>query len=206
MCIFSQAVEHVAGTKIFARVLGDEQLLAYEMSFGAVGDLAMVLPLPVQREGAGAEVRFIDLSRYPELFGELSRLFAAPLAFGGPIGRVAHDAPQTLVVHQVGAFEASYVPTRSDFGRLDPRFQLDPAVWDALPVRSITSSTASSTGSRGGVGFGSALPSRFVTIRWSGAPGCSTRRCLVFGSGCWASCPMKTSGPALAARALDRGD
>jgi hypothetical protein len=38
-----------------------------------------------------------------------------------------------LVVHEVGSFEASFVPTRHDFSRLDPRFNLPDEVWQALP-------------------------------------------------------------------------
>lgn len=38
-----------------------------------------------------------------------------------------------LVVHSVGSFEASYVPTRADFSRLDRRFHLPEEVWDGLP-------------------------------------------------------------------------
>src|SRR5690606_14273302 len=39
----------------------------------------------------------------------------------------------TLVVHRVGSFEASYVPSRAEFARLDPRFRMSDEVWDALP-------------------------------------------------------------------------
>ena len=39
MCIFTGPVQ-VAGTRIFARVDGEEQLLAYQMEFAAAGDLA----------------------------------------------------------------------------------------------------------------------------------------------------------------------
>jgi hypothetical protein len=130
--MFSQAVQHVAGTKIFARLDGDEQLLAYEMSFGAAGDLAMVLPVPVRQDLAPSALRFVDLSGYPELFSELARLFPRPQAFGGPIALMGRAQP-ALEVHRVGAFEASYVPAPADFARLDRRFQLDATVWDALP-------------------------------------------------------------------------
>ena len=37
-----------------------------------------------------------------------------------------------LVVHEVGSFEASFVPTRRDFSRLDQRFRLPDDVWQAL--------------------------------------------------------------------------
>lgn len=103
-------------------------------SFAAVGELAMILPLPVP-PGAGEDaVRFIDLSRYPSLFVDLERAFVLPPpklrhAFLGFVPR-----PATLVVHDVGDFEASYVPTLADFARLDGRFRLPRALWGRLPA------------------------------------------------------------------------
>src|SRR5690606_38691297 len=41
---------------------------------------------------------------------------------------------QTLVVHEVGSFIASYVPTRADFTRLDARFRLPSVLFDAVPA------------------------------------------------------------------------
>ncbi|MCA9617828.1 MAG: hypothetical protein KC731_02335 [Myxococcales bacterium] len=131
MCIFSQPVERVAGTSIFARKADGWQWLAYEMTFAALGDLAMVLPLPVLPGSGEHTVSFIDLSSCPDFFDALRRLFAMPLAygsFGAPQARAA-----TLEVHQVGDFEASYVPSVTDFVRLDDRFRLSPAVWQQLP-------------------------------------------------------------------------
>jgi hypothetical protein len=37
-------------------------------------------------------------------------------------------------VHQVGAFEASFIPDLTAFGRLDPRFRLADGVWQQLPA------------------------------------------------------------------------
>lgn len=134
MCCFSQPVEWVAGTRIFARPSGrGTQLLAYAMNFSAAGDLAMILPLPVP-PGAGEDaVRFIDLSGYGGLFDDLAAGFpvewTADVARGGPVPPPAAK----LAVHDVGRFEASFVPTIADFGRLDERFRLPGRVWDALP-------------------------------------------------------------------------
>jgi len=36
-------------------------------------------------------------------------------------------------VQVVGSFDASFVPTRADFARLDPRFRLDDRAWAQLP-------------------------------------------------------------------------
>src|SRR5262245_27166746 len=123
MCIFSQQVHHVGGTSIFARRRGPAtQVLVYEMRVGAAVDLAMVLPLPVPPRPAEDAVRFIDLERYPLFFedmrgafGEESVLDAAP---------ITAPSSNPLAVQQVGAFEASFVPTIADFARLDPRFTL----------------------------------------------------------------------------------
>jgi hypothetical protein len=133
MCIFSQHVEHVAQTKIFARAEGGEQLLAYEMAYSALGDLAMVLPVPVVPGSGEQAMRFIDLSLYPDIFRDLSKLFPEAVMAGvsGSFSRSA-QAP-TLIVHQVGSFEASFVPTLADFARLDPRFRLPAEVWTELP-------------------------------------------------------------------------
>lgn len=132
MCCFSGRVESVAATKIFARASdGARQLLAYEMSFAAAGDVAMILPLPVPPRPREDAVRFIALDQYRGFFGDLER--------GWPVSRgataVAGGFPvQKLEVVDVGDFEASFVPSRADFDRLDARFQLPTEVWDALPA------------------------------------------------------------------------
>jgi hypothetical protein len=142
MCIFTiEEAEAqrllVTATRIFARLDGADQLLAYQMTFAAGRDVAMVLPIPV-RPGLGDDaVRFIDLSDCDDLFDRLERLFPAEaeaelsllLSRGGGYGE-----QQTLTVHRVGAFEASYVPAIADFSRLDRRFRLPDQVWDALPA------------------------------------------------------------------------
>jgi hypothetical protein len=51
------------------------------------------------------------------------------LAFGG---MPAPRAAPKLVVHQVGKFEASFVPSPKDFSRLDARFRMPPGVLDKL--------------------------------------------------------------------------
>jgi hypothetical protein len=42
------------------------------------------------------------------------------------------DMP-TLKVHEVGSFEASFVPHLRDFARLDSRFRLPDQVWEQMP-------------------------------------------------------------------------
>ncbi len=136
MCIFSGHVEHVGATQIFARrVSGQRQALIYSMEFAAANELAMVLPLPVPPGSAEHAVEFVDLSDYSELFVDLKRAFPEPVSRGTAVlGWASGAAPQApLPVVAVGEFEASFVPRIADFQRLDPRFQLDPRVWHALP-------------------------------------------------------------------------
>ena len=52
MCCFSQPVESVSHTRIFARSAAEgQQFLVYEMKLAAKSDLAMILPLPVPARG-----------------------------------------------------------------------------------------------------------------------------------------------------------
>lgn len=125
MCCFTRPVSHVGSTRIFARRLPDgRQLLVYAMSVAAAEDLAMVLPLPV---GPGG-LRFLDLSAEPDLFAALDACFPALAT----LGRGPAPQPAPLPVERVGAFDASFVPSLADFPRLDPRFRLDPELWQAL--------------------------------------------------------------------------
>jgi hypothetical protein len=134
MCIFSQAVQHVSQTSIYARGAGKEQILVYSMSLAASAELAMILPLPVEPGSGEDAVRFIDLSPYPKFFSDLRNAFPMELSASFAIPSAAPAfAPQALKVHDVGSFEASFVPTIADFERLDARFRLDPTLWKYLP-------------------------------------------------------------------------
>jgi hypothetical protein len=132
MCIFTGVIEVVTSTQIFARRDGaGRQMLAYSMQLAAGADVAMVLPLPVPPGASEEAVDFIDLSTCPHFFADMQKAFAPPRGYGPPM---AAGAPQAMLqVHDVGDFEASFVPTPADFGRLDPRFRLSDDVWSALP-------------------------------------------------------------------------
>lgn len=139
MCCFSKPVRFVGRTRIFARRLdASRQLLVYAMDVELDEPLAMVLPIPVA-EGAGEhDVRFVDLSADAGFFDALAMAF--PPAFM-PASRGASPGAgpprqQTLVVHEVGMYVASFVPTAADFARLDPRFRLGDGVLSALGVGS----------------------------------------------------------------------
>ena len=131
MCCFSQPVESVSHTNIFARSANEgRQYLVYEMKLAAKSDLAMILPLPVPPKSAEDAVRFINLKEYPGFFSDMNRGFPTPAAQGPADNKPRAKA---LAVVEVGNFEASFVPTIADFSRLDERFRLPTAAWDALP-------------------------------------------------------------------------
>jgi len=135
MCCFSQPVELVADTNIFARSDNDRQFLVYSMSYAAPSELAMVLPLPVPPNPSEDAVRFINLHPYPTFFDDMSSGFPLRMVYPRGIGAkaISLDAPK-LRVHDVGDFEASFVPQIGDFNRLDERFRIPLDVWDRLPA------------------------------------------------------------------------
>ena len=137
MCCFSRTVAHVSSTTIFARPLdGDRQLLVYGMTVELAEDVAMILPIPIPPNAPADAVRFVDLSACPDFFAQLERLFPQPASASFSEGPSLRGlAPQSmLVVHDVGDFEASFVPTPRDFDRLDARFRLPHDVWEQLPA------------------------------------------------------------------------
>lgn len=135
MCCFSRHVDKVSSTRIFARALDEgRQLLVYEMTVEVADDVAMILPVPVPARSPADAVRFVNMSACPAFFDHLSAIFADERAAAQDLSH-AWPVPQaaTLVVHDVGEFEASFVPALHDFDRLDARFRLPGEVWDALP-------------------------------------------------------------------------
>ena len=137
MCCFTRPVQSVSNTNIFARPDKDgRQFLVYSMSVAAKEDVAMVLPLPVQKGATENSVHFIDLKGYPSFFTDLIKGFPPPPAAGDELltRSVPASASATLQVVQVGDFEASFVPTTGDFSRLDERFRLPEDVWKSIPA------------------------------------------------------------------------
>jgi hypothetical protein len=104
------------------------------MTLAAREDLAMILPIPVPKGSREDVVRFINLEAYADFFSDMRRGFP-PLMATAPAGRaVPLAAAKKLAVVPVGSFEASFVPSSSDFARLDERFRLPSEVWQALPL------------------------------------------------------------------------
>jgi hypothetical protein len=136
MCCFSGPVAEVGHTNLFARAgAGNRQFLVYQMELRAEAPMAMILPLPVPPRSPDDAVRFLDFSTYPSFFADLYQPFAGAASStrtGGGGGLSPLPEPR-LTVHRVGSFEASFVPHRDDFARLDERFRLPSGVWDLLP-------------------------------------------------------------------------
>ncbi len=137
MCCFSRRVKFVGKTRIFARgEPNGDQIVVYAMDLEIDTELAMVLPIPVRQGSPDDAVTFVSLEGYPNFFDDLEAAFpddylTVPQAKGS-IARSAAVKPK-LVVFDVSMFEASFVPTRADFARLDERFRLPEGVWDCVP-------------------------------------------------------------------------
>ena len=135
MCCFSRQINSVENTRIFARVLPENrQALVYAMSLDTPADVAMILPIPVAADSGEEAVKFISLEKYPEFFTQLQRCFPVARSFGWKSDELPKAAAGAapLKVHEVGAFNASFVPTIKDFSRLDEQFRLPNGVWEKL--------------------------------------------------------------------------
>jgi hypothetical protein len=137
MCCFSRPIVSVSTTQIFARAAKeDRQYLVYSMNLSAKEDLAMVLPIPTPKAAKEDAVEFISLKEYPTFFADLLKAFPPPRGprAGGLGKKLDKDDKPKLKVVEVGAYQASFVPTRKDFDRLDERFRLPPDALKALPA------------------------------------------------------------------------
>lgn len=134
MCCFSGPVREVEDTKIFARNAEDNrQIIVYQMEYSSRDDVAMILPIPTPVAAPVDAVRFINLEKYEDFFKDMKRGFPEPVMRGMMSFAAAGGGHNYLEVHSVGAFEASFVPTRAHFLKLDPRFRMPMEVWDKLP-------------------------------------------------------------------------
>lgn len=139
MCCFSGKVESVEETQIFARLSASgTQFLVYQMKYESKTPNAMILPLPVKTPAKEKSVRFIDLSKYDRFFKDLNRGFPRkPVppsrAIDSELPLALNGFKKKLVVHEVGNFVASFVPTVDDFGRLDPQFVIPKETWQKIP-------------------------------------------------------------------------
>jgi hypothetical protein len=138
MCCFSRPVQSVTNTNIFARASREgRQFLVYSMTLSSKEELAMILPIPVPSGSPDDAVRFIDLKEYDNFFADMLAGFPAPpppRAEGRGRSLSAKTDSKPIQVIEVGNFEASFVPSVSDFTRLDERFRLPNAAWNQLPM------------------------------------------------------------------------
>src|SRR5436189_5893996 len=109
MCCFSQAVDFVAGTNIFARpAKGNGQYLVYSMTLKAGSDLAMILPIPTPKASKEDAVTFLNMEKYPDFFDDMRAGFPEPVpaSRGRAKGEVPPPAaaPPRLKVVEVGGF------------------------------------------------------------------------------------------------------
>jgi len=132
MCCFTGHVSDVSGTNIFARINADREYLVYEMTFSSDEDTAMVLPIPVASGATEDAVEFVALDDYPHFFSDIEAHFQRMLSGADLLGGLKPRV--TLKVEQVGAFEASFVPSLDLLNRLDPRFRIPQHVWNQLPA------------------------------------------------------------------------
>ncbi len=135
MCIFTQPIDAVNNTQIFARMSASgTQLLAYQLQYESNDVNAMILPVPIRQPVHDDSLRFIDLNKYSNFFGDLARGFpeVQPWSIGCAANKTA--ASEGLKVFKVGNYIASFVPSLSDFERLDARFKLSDGIWSKLPI------------------------------------------------------------------------
>jgi MYXO-CTERM domain-containing protein len=135
MCCFSTKTE-VHSTSIFGRMTGSgTQALVYQMQYAAAEPTAMILPLPVALPAADATVRWKSLKEYASFFADLESGFPEEQPKSQKASRSvpAAVAAAPLPVHEVGDFVASFVPSVSDFSRIDPRFVIAKDIWAAIP-------------------------------------------------------------------------
>src|SRR4051812_32682711 len=104
MCCFTGPVKKVSQTQIFAREgEGNSQFVVYQMSLSARKEVAMVLPIPVEKGQGEKALTFIDLKEYPEIFSSLDsgfEVWSASLDLAS-----LSDKPKKLEVYTVGDYD-----------------------------------------------------------------------------------------------------
>jgi len=138
MCCFSGKIRSVNNTKIFVRSSANgRQFVVYSMALDSPTDVAMILPLPTPPKSPENAVRFLNLKEYANFFEDMEKGFPQSKSArggGGTLSLPSGSIEKTLVVAQVGSYEASFVPSEQDFSRLDSRFRLPASTWASLPI------------------------------------------------------------------------
>jgi hypothetical protein len=136
MCCFKPSPKSVSETLIFAsHAVRGRQVLVYSLLIEMTEPIAMILPIPVRQNPKDDDVRFTNMQHYPEFFTDLELLFqgARKTRKARGFGGFGGGAEPPLEVHEVGDYDASFVPTIRDFDRLDERFRIDESVWLTQP-------------------------------------------------------------------------
>ena len=131
MCIFTGEIKSVGDTRIFARQDANRQAVVYDMYLSTEFATAMVLPIPVASLSNDEKIEFIDLSTYPDFFDDIENLF--PQWMSASIEGGDSRGSDLIEVHEVGIYDASFVPTLNDFKRLDSRFRLNSDFFEQVP-------------------------------------------------------------------------
>ena len=124
------------GWKAGDGVTSYHQALVYQMKYSANTDLAMILPIPTPIRSHPDAVKFHDLSNHNDFFQEMDDLFPVipTLGMRGLKSYAMSDNDDDMLeVHDVGDYQASFVPHLDDFDRLDARFKLPREIWESIP-------------------------------------------------------------------------
>ena len=125
MCIIVNPVVKVTSTKIWVSPnnTGTRQLTIYSNNVDTHKKNAMILPVPTTDADS---IRFIDFSFYQRFFNDCQSCFRStkPLLYSSSqtLGISLSNnrfKRSTLIVHDVGSYKASIVPSLADFDRLD---------------------------------------------------------------------------------------
>ncbi len=136
MCCFAKTVLSVSNTNLFARLSRNgTQFLVYQMQFKSEQVNAMILPLPTTLPARDEAVRFVSFEKYDSFFQDLNSGFPveSPPTLSRSFPPTNSKVDAKLEVHEVGQFVASFVPSLSDFDRLDPQFVIPKESWDKIP-------------------------------------------------------------------------
>lgn len=135
MCILVPEPEVVANTKIFARTDGLFQMLVYQMVVATQQPIAMILPVPVHLPAREDSLHFVDFSSDKRFLERLIDIFPRDTEYSfGTDATFSSGSSQKLVVHRVGSYIATFVPTRSEFSRVDSRFHLPNSFWEDTKI------------------------------------------------------------------------
>ena len=101
------------------------------MQYSATQPLAMILPLPVRKDICVSDM--LKFEKIPSnVFSGLKHSFRPKVRGLVSLARSLGKDIEFLAVHQVGSYEASFVPEPDEFSRLDPRFRLSSSLMDQL--------------------------------------------------------------------------